>query len=471
MVELAHPDAATADGLLAALWQGAGLAPESLEHVRIEGDPVLPSCFRVGDVAAASTAASGLAAARLWQQRGGRPQSVSVDMAHAEIAYRSERYIRMARPLADPFNPYWGYYQSADDRWLQLHTSFPHHLRGALSLLGLPGDASLDAVKAAVKQWSGDALEDALAERGLVGALMRSREEWLAHPHGAAIARAPLMSIERIGEAPPEPFTRAERPLAGIRVLDLTRVIAGPVCGRTLAEHGAEVLRVQGPQIPYIPLLAVDTGRGKRSTFLDLTDVDDRARFEALLADTHVMVQGYRPGAIAGHGYAPATAAAVRPGIVYVSICAYGYDGPWAARRGFDSLVQMASGIAKASADALAQDSPRPLPCQALDHTVGYLAAFGATAALIRRASEGGSWHVRLSLVQVSEWLHRLGRVDGMRREEPSQQRVAPLLQGVDSALGWIDYVRPVCHLSDTPARWSVPASPMGSDSPVWTTD
>lgn len=470
MSAIDHPAAGDAQGLLEQLWIQAGLSAAALEHVSIGGEPLLPSCFRVGDIAATCIAASGLGAAEIWRQRSGRMQSVSVDMAHAEIAYRSERYLEVTQALPDPFNPFWGYYRTADARWFQIHTSFPHHLSGALELLGLGMDAVPETVREAVSGWNGLALEEEMARRGLVGALMRSRAEWLAHPHGKAISQAPLMEIERIGEAPPALPGAASRPLQGLRVLDLTRVIAGPVCGRTLAEHGADVLRIQAPHVPYIPRLAVDTGRGKRSTWLDLREAGDRARFESLLRDADVMVQGYRPYAVASRGYGPAEVAGLRPGIVYVSICAYGYEGPWAGRRGFDSLVQMASGIARAGADAMDEDAPHPLPCQALDHCVGYLAAFGAMAALVRRSNEGGSWHVRLSLARVSEWLQRLGQVDGLLRPEPTAEEVASVLERADSAFGPMRFVKPVSQLSETPAHWSRPPAPMGCDAPQWLT-
>ena len=464
-----HPSADSAGGLLQQLWCGAGLAQEALDWVTVDGEAVLPSCFRVADVASASIAASGLAAALLWRQRTGIASGVNVDMAHAEIAYRSERYLRISKPLPDPFNPFWGYYQSADGRWIQLHTSFPHHLSGALSLLGLKRDATVEAVRHAVAQYQGQALEDAMAQRGLVGALMRSRDEWLMHPHGQAVQRSPLLEIIRVDDAPPSALADAQRPLSGVRVMDLTRVIAGPVCGRTLAEHGADVLRIQGPTIPFIPALVVDTGRGKRSAFLDLTATSDRQTFEQLLQSADVLVQGYRPGAIAGHGYGPQRAFAKRPGLVYVSICAYGYEGPWAERRGFDSLVQMVSGIAATAARMLGKDAPQPLPCQALDHTVGYLAAFATMAALSRRATEGGSWHVKLSLVRVSEWLQRLGVVDGLDRSEPAPELVESYLDSCDSEFGRTTYVRPVCQMQGAPAaHWQLPASPIGSSQPVW---
>ena len=219
------------------------------------------------------------------------------------------------------------------------------------------------------------------------------------------MAKLPLFSIEKIGDAPPLKLAAADRPLAGLRVLDLTRIIAGPVCGRTLAVHGADVLLVTASHLPSIRSLVIDTGRGKLSASIDLREASGRETLTALLRDADIFVQGYRPGAIAGHGFSPQDAARIRPGIIYVSLCAYGQEGPWADRRGFDSLVQNASGLNDEEAYAFGarepQATPRPLPAQVLDHATGYLLAFAAMAALKRRMAEGGSWHVRLSLAQT----------------------------------------------------------------------
>ena len=193
---------------------------------------------------------------------------------------------------------------------------------------------------------------------------------------------------------------KADRPLAGIRVLDLTRIIAGPVCGRTLAAHGADVLLVTAPHLPEVESLVIDTGRGKLSTFLDLREKRERDVLAALLRKADIFIQGYRPNAIAGFGFGPREAGRIRLGIVYVSLCAYGHKGPWAGRRGFDSLVQTVSGLNMAEADAAGVDEPKPLPAQALDHGTGYLMAFAAMTALARRAEQGRSWHVRTSLAQ-----------------------------------------------------------------------
>ena len=276
---------------------------------------------------------------------------------------------------------------------MRLHTNFPHHRDGVLKLLGCDYDRA--AVQRALDGWQGEAFETAAAEAGLVVTMTRSFAEWDAHPQGKAVAGLPVLSIERIGDAPPRPLPPGDRPLGGVHVLDLTRVIAGPVCGRTLAVHGADVLLVTAAHLPQMGTLVIDNGRGKLSGFVDLRDAAGRETLAALTRDADIFVQGFRPGAIGGRGFTPEQAARLRPGIVYVSLSAYGHEGPWATRRGFDSLVQNANGINHAEAEAAGAAQPKPLPCQAIDHASGYLMAFGAMTALARRVTEGGSWHVR----------------------------------------------------------------------------
>ena len=237
------------------------------------------------------------------------------------------------------------------------------------------------------------------------------------------------MSIEQIGDAPPEALSAAARPLAGIRVLDLTRIIAGPVCGRALAVHGADVLLVGASHLPSLRPLVVDTGRGKLSAFIDLREARGREALAVLARDADIFAQGYRPGVIAALGFGPEEVAKIRPGIIFVSLCAYGHHGPWAPRRGFDSLVQTASGFNAAEAEAFGASEPKPLPGQALDHATGYLMAFAAMAALIHRAERGGSWHVRVSLAQTAHWLRRLGRIDGIACSDPKFDDVRDRLE------------------------------------------
>jgi len=451
---------------LAALWRGAGEPESALENVDLRGaDPVLPSSFAVGSAAQASIAAAGLAAAELWRLRTGRQQRVAVDMRHAAVEFRSERYLRVeGKPLPEPWDKIAGAYRCGDGRWVRLHTNFPHHRDGMLKLLRCEHDRA--SVGRALAGWEAIALETAVAEAGLVATAMRSFAEWDAHPQGKAVAALPVLTIERIGDAPPLAISPADRPLDGIRVLDLTRVIAGPVCGRTLAAHGAEVLLVTSPHLPSIPPLVIDTGRGKLSTSLDLREPTGREHLAALLGEAHVLVQGYRPGAIAGLGFGPEQAAKRRPGIVYVSLSAYGHEGPWAKRRGFDSLVQTASGFNAAEAEAAGIAEPKPLPCQALDHAAGYLMAFGAMTALARRAREGGSWHVRVSLAQTGRWIRGLGRISGgLAYADPAFEDVRDLLETSESGFGPLTAVRHAAQLSETPARWTRPAVPLGTHS------
>jgi crotonobetainyl-CoA:carnitine CoA-transferase CaiB-like acyl-CoA transferase len=429
---------------------------------------VLPSSFAVGTAAQASVAASALAAAELWRLRTGRAQQVRVELRAAAIAFRSERYLRVnGAPPADPWDKIAGVYRCGDGRWVRLHTNFPQHRDGVLALLGCAHDR--EAVRAALAGWQAEAFEDAATERGLVVAALRTVAEWDAHPHGRAVPEAPLVSIERIGDAPPEPLPPGERPLTGVRALELTRVIAGPVCGRTLAAHGADVLLITAPHLPTIDPLVVDNGRGKRSAQLDLRDAGPRGTLAALLREADVFVQGYRPGGLAALGFGPEDAARLRPGVVYGSLSAYGHRGPWAAKRGFDSLVQTAGGFNAAEAEAAGSDTPRPLPCQALDHAAGYLLAFGAMAALHRRVSQGGSWHVRVSLARTAHWLRGLGRVpDGLACPDPAFEDVQAHLEQLPSGFGRLTVVREPGQLSETPPHWTRPAVPLGSHPPVW---
>jgi hypothetical protein len=329
-------------------------------------------------------------------------------------------------------------------------------------------------VQAALLKREAEPCETAAAEAGLVATMMRSTSEGSGHPQGQAVARLPLLEISKIGEAPARPlpgFSADEerRPLSGIRVLDLTRVIAGPVCGRALAAHGADVMRVTAPHLPGLPELDIDTGRGKLSAAIDLRATDDRDWLRGLTREAHIFVQGYRPGGLAAKGFSPEALAEMRPGIVAVSLSAYGHEGPWANRRGFDSLVQNASGINVAEAEAAGVSAPKELPAQALDHATGYLMAFGAMMALARKAQEGGSWHVRVSLAQTGHWLKSLGRVEnGFACAEPTGEELKALTDEMDTPFGRLGFVKHAAILSETPAFWARPPVKLGTHAPVW---
>jgi crotonobetainyl-CoA:carnitine CoA-transferase CaiB-like acyl-CoA transferase len=416
----------------------------------------------------ASVAASGLAAAEIWRARAGKAQRVGVDMRAAAVASRSERYLNInGGPAPELWDTIAGTYQCGDGRWVRLHTNFPHHRDGVLKLLNCANDKS--AVAQALRGWQAFDFEESAAQSKLVVAAMRTFAEWDAHPQGQALSRLPLMSLERIGDAVALRWPQGDRPLAGIKVLDLTRIIAGPVATLTLAAHGADVMLVTSPRLPSVAPLAIDTGRGKLSTHLDLHTDADRQKFEALLRETDVVVQGYRPGGLAALGYGPQDAARIRPGIVYVTLCAYGHEGPWSERRGFDSLVQTASGFNDAEAQAAGASGPKPLPAQVLDHASGYLLAFGAMSALSRRSREGGSWHVRGSLAQTGRWLRSLGRIDGgLRAKDLVRDGVRDCLEESASGFGHLSAVHHPATLSETPPRLARPSVPLGTHPPEW---
>jgi len=464
--------------VLAALWSAAAMPPEALSHVTLTGqDPILPSSFAIGTAAQACLGASALAAAAIWAHRTGRWQDVSVDMRHALAEFRSERYLRVnGGPAPELWDRIAGLYPAGDGRWVRLHTNFPHHRDGVLKILKCAYDK--DAVRAALSGWKAEDFETVASDAGMVVSAMRSLGEWLQHPQAQALQGLPPVIIEKIGDAPPEPLPafgpHAEinvdaRPLSGVRVLDFTRIIAGPVAGRTLAAHGADVLLVTAAHLPSMPSLVIDTGRGKRSCQLDLRDADDKRTLHKLFHGADVVVQGYRPNGLAELGAGPDAAARARPGIVYVSLSAYGHVGPWSGKRGFDSLVQTATGINTDEAHAAGSAEPRPLPAQVLDHASGYLLAFGAMVALHRRAVEGGSWHVRVSLAQVGQWLRSLGRVPG-GTGVPDQHidEISDLLEVEESGFGELTVVRHAAHLSETPAHWALPSVPLGTHAAEW---
>src|SRR4051812_35572154 len=455
--------------ILGDVWTSAGGDPSALDAVTLTGEePQLPSSFRVAAAAQTSVAAAGLAAAEIWKLRSGEPQRVAVDMRHAVVECRSERYLRVDGKSPPPaWDAIAGIYKTRDQRFVRLHTNFRHHRAAVCKVLGCK--AERDDVQAALMQWDAEAFETAAYAAGGVVAMMRSHDEWSALPHARALAELPLIAIEKIGEAEPKPWPKGDRPLAGIRVLDLSRVIAGPVAGRTLASHGADVMLVSGPELPDVPWLSIDNGRGKLSSFVELKSEQGQSTLRDLLARANIFSQGYRPRALAALGFAPEDAAKLNPGIVYVTLSAYGHAGPWADRRGFDSLVQTTTGFNHAEGQAAGVDGPKELPAQMLDHATGYLMAFGAMIAKARQARGGGSWDGRVSLARTGNWLWNLGRVaDGFRTEDLKAEAVAPFFEEMASGFGPLRAVTHAARLSKTPALWARPAMPLGSHPPQW---
>jgi hypothetical protein len=427
--------------LLDDVWAALGGAAEELPRLEVTGPPAtLRSTFPVTEAGAAVVGASLLAATL------GTGAPVGVDTRGLAVALRSERYLlRDGRSAGSPFDPLSAFHHTSDGL-LRLHANYPWHRAAAMRVLDC---ATEQDVPAAIAARGAVELETALHEAGGVGAAVRTEEEWRA----AVGPPPPLVEHRVLGPAP----ARARRRL---RVLDLTRVIAGPVATRTLAAHGAEVLRLDAPDRPEIPLQYWDTLPGKSSALLDLRT--DRATLEQLLAGADVVVTGYRPGALDRFGLAPEALAERHPGLVVVTLSAWGHRTPWAGRRGFDSLVQAACGIAVAEGSA---EAPGALPAQVLDHATGYLGAAGALLAVERQRREGGSHHVRLSLVGTAGWLQGLPQAgaDDVPEIDPT-----PYLLQVDSPDGVLTLAAPPGTVDGAALTWPGPAPSFGTAAPRW---
>ena len=453
----------------------AGWDEERTQGLTITGgtDPILPTSFRIGDTSTAALSAVGLAVSDLWESRTGRRQEVSVDARRATASLRSGKYIQLdGAGVSTERNTVMGVYPTKDGRWSYLHCNFPNHRAAALSVLGVAEDR--DAVAKAVAKWNAQDLEDAIIEAKGAGGMVRTMEEWAKHPQAVAIANLPLMEIVKLADSPPEALPEGSRPLSGVRVLDLTRVLAGPTCARTLAEHGADVMKITGAHLPNIGYQEYDTGHGKLNAQLDLRETKDMDILRGLVSQTDVFSQGYRPGTLGGRGLSPEELAELRPGIVYISLCAFSHMGPWASRRGFDTVVQTVSGITNRQGDLFPGATPGPqfYPVSAIDYLTGYLMAFGGMVALNRRVHEGGSWLVRISLAQVGRWLVSQGEIpEADLKNIPAEftpEEIASWSTVSDTPMGKLGHLGPVLSLSETPPRWARTSVPLGHHDPVW---
>jgi len=453
----------------------AGWGDERTRAVEITGgaDPILPTPFRIGEPGAAALAAVGLAVSEVWRLRTGRSQDVAVDMRQATASLRSGHYMKLeGAPVSTERNVVMGVYPAKHGRFSYLHCNFPNHREAALRVLGVQEDR--EAVRAAVAKWDALELEEAIIAAKGAGGMVRTMDEWAGHPQAVAIASLPLMEIIKIGDSRPEQLPEGDRPLSGVRVLDLTRVLAGPTCARTLAEHGADVLKITAAHLPNLGYQEYDTGHGKLSAHLDLREPKDVETLRGLVREGDVFSQSYRPGTLAERGFSPAALARLRPGIVVVSLSAFGHVGPWASRRGFDTVVQTVSGITTRQGELFPGAAPGPqfYPASAIDYVTGYLMAFGAIVALARRAREGGSWLVRISLAQTGRWLVGRGQVPESDLANVAAEFTAAELGrwtiSSDTPAGRLHHLGPVVRLSETPPRWARPTVPLGYHAPAW---
>jgi crotonobetainyl-CoA:carnitine CoA-transferase CaiB-like acyl-CoA transferase len=460
---------------LRSILPSAGWAADRADGVTFTGgtDPILPTPFRIGVAGAATLAATGLAAADLWELRTGRRQAISVDVRQATASLRSGHYMKLGDgDVSSERNPIMGVYPTKDGRWSYIHANFPNHRAAAVKVLGC--EETRESVTRAVANWNALDLEEAIIAAKGAGGMARSRAEWADHPQAAAIAALPLMEVVRIGDSEPEPLPPGRRPLSGIRVVDMTRVLAGPTYARTLAEHGADVLKISAEHLPNLGYQELDTGHGKLSTNLDLRERRNVDTLRGLVRESEVFSQGYRPGTLDARGLSPEELATIRPGLIYVSLCAFGHTGPWASRRGFDTVVQTVSGITARQAEVVPGKTPGPqfYPVSAIDYCTGYLMATGAMIALKRRAQEGGSWLVRISLAQVGKWIVDLGEVpaDALRgvAAEFSVEELDRWSMVTETPSGRLRHLKPVVQMSETTPYWARPTVPLGYHQPVW---
>jgi hypothetical protein len=441
------------------LWAVLGGHGDAIDTVLFDGPThVLPSVFPVTEAATAAVAVATLAVAAADDD----PGPVTIDSHHACAAIRGERFVRIGDGTPPPlWDPVAGDYQTADG-WIRLHTNYPHHRRAALDILEAPEQR--EAVAGAVRGWQGDALESAIVGAGGCAAVMRSVDEWHAHPHGRHIDECPVVSVAPIGPAGPPVVAGG---LEGLRVLDLTRVIAGPTASRFLAGWGADVLRVEAPGFREGRTLVVETGFGKRSCALDLRSTEDRSRFEDLVGGADVVVHGFRPRALDGLGYTTPALIALQPNLIIASECAYGSAGPWSTRRGFDSLVQMSTGLADAGMRAAGADHPVPLPCQLLDHATGLFLAAGVAMARRQQRDRGGAYSVSASLARTARWLESLGRAD-IAAPSADADDVSRWCDTTETPWGPVRHVRQPGSIGARHPAYRRPPSRPGADEPIW---
>ena len=428
-----------------------------------QSDPILPTPFRLGETSTATLAAVGLAVSDLWKLRTGRGQEVAVDTRRATASLRSGRYLKIdGESVSTAFDPIMGNYPAKNGRWSYLHCNFPNHRAAALKVLGVPEDYA--AVRMAVAQWDAFELEEAIIAAKGAGGMVRTMEEWARHPQAAAVASLPLMEIMKIGASPPEALPRGNRPLSGIRVLDLTRVIAGPTCARTLAEHGADVLHIASLNLPTFEGFEMDTGHGKRQAYIDLNEPEQAETLRELIRGADVFSQGFQHRTLERRGFGVEQVARLRPGIIYVSENAFGHDGPWQERPGWEQLAQATTGVTVVQGG---EGPPVLAPAAMNDYTTGYFAALGTMMALRRRSMEGGSWRVTVSLSQTSMWYYRLG-ADLDRSAASGLGETGPFLEERDTGYGRMTHLGPALRMSDTQPHWELATSPLGTSEARW---
>ena len=436
------------------------------DDVEIVGaDPVLSTPWPVGEVAAVALARGAMVAARLARRAGGEPGVTRVDVAEAAAATVGFAVMRldgepMARTNVD--NPWVGRYRCADGRWIHLHGGFEPLADRLAALLGLSVGAANATIADAVGTWDSGTLEDAVAGAHGCSAIIRTEDEWRRHPQGQLVHSWPLVLRRDVGVSSATRWSPSPtRPLDGLRVLDLTRVLAGPTSTRTLAAFGADVLHVRGPNVPVVPAFVIDTGHGKRQAYCDFTDADQLAALRRIALEADVIVEGYRPGIVARFGLDEAALRADGFAGTFGSVSAFGHEGPWSDRAGWEQLAQAASGLCL---DPLGDEPPVLLPCAATDYTTGFVMAGGIMEAIDASLDDGVARRVDGSLCQTAAWILRAGRLDIHAPASP----FSPALQRSDSDFGVVDHLGPCVAVDGLDVGWSRPTTRLGHGSLTW---
>ncbi|KAL0930057.1 caib baif family enzyme [Colletotrichum truncatum] len=475
-------DSYSAQDVTEEIWKALELPTEALSSIQLENDgaPTLPSSYKIGILAQSSIALSALAAAQIHALRNGTAvPRVNVPLEHATVEFKSERlYVLDGKPTPSPWGPIGGLHKTSDG-YVRVHDSFPNHANGILELVGLPRGSSRQQLSEKISDWASIDLETAATVEGkLATYALRTYGQWDALPQSKAISNLPI-GISQLSSSGPNglPTKMASgnsKSLQGLRVVEMSRVIAAPLAGKTLAAHGADVIWVTSPNLPDLPTMDRDFGRGKRTVQLDIHNPSDKARLVELIKTADVFIQGFRPGSLAGYGLSPEEVIKINPSIIIANMSAFGPCGPWSGRRGYDSLVQTCSGMNISEAEHAGKgEAARPTPCQALDHAGGYWLATGVIAALYKRTVQGGSWRVDVSLAGVMKYLRSLGQYAGETGFD-SKDYEAPddvpkeYYETKETGFGPMKAIKHSACIEGVEISWDIMPKPLGSDTPDW---
>jgi len=437
----------------------------------VDTHPVTQTLFQVDHTAVGCYMANGTLLNDIWELKTGKRQKIKIDQGHAALSLASFMLVSQnGHPVGYPDRhrtwpsyPIMDSYKTRDGRRVYIDGVYPHLRDGLLDLLNCSNNAL--AFSSAIAQWDAKDLEDQINKRGLCGTIVRTCKEWQEHPQGKVLGKMPPTLIEKKGSTPPVPFQKGKRPLEGIKVIDFTHVLAGPMSTRALAEQGAEVLHLCGSNVPELLPFAMDTGHGKKNAIIDLNDEKDRQILVNLIKEADIFVQGYAPGKFKKFGFGPEEVHRINPKTIYVTVSCFGTTGPWATYKGFEQLAQAATGL---MADHSSLENPQLVPAAVCDYVTGYLCSLGMLTALYRRATEGGSYNVEVALARTAMLVDQYGLREDKNVEGKLPDNYEKFFTVSKTSFGDIKHLLPVIDMSETKGRWDIPLSPLESGYPAW---